>query len=165
MYQSTKTYGSNLGLSCAFRQWRADSHCNKIHGYALEVKLVFEAYELDVRNWVLDFGGLKEVKNKLERFLDHKTLVAKDDPHMDWFEEAENRGMIDMVIVEAAGCEATAKRIYDIVCEWLKENNEQRVTLASVEVREHGANSAVYIGPCEPKVYTPPFALATSTSY
>ncbi|SVB70610.1 uncharacterized protein METZ01_LOCUS223464, partial [marine metagenome] len=29
MYQSTKTYGNEVGLSCCFRQWRADSHCNK----------------------------------------------------------------------------------------------------------------------------------------
>ena len=35
MYQSTKTYGNDVGLSCTFRQWKADSHCNKLHGYSL----------------------------------------------------------------------------------------------------------------------------------
>lgn len=32
LYQSTKTYGHDRGFSCAFRQWRADSHCRLIHG-------------------------------------------------------------------------------------------------------------------------------------
>ena len=59
-YQSTKTFGHDLGISCAFRQWRAThSHCSKIHGYALSVTMVFEANTLDDRNWVMDFGGFK----------------------------------------------------------------------------------------------------------
>ena len=32
-YFSTKTY-NQIGPVC-YRQWRADSHCNLIHGYAL----------------------------------------------------------------------------------------------------------------------------------
>ena len=32
MFLSTKTYGHDLGLSAAFRQWRAESHCRLIHG-------------------------------------------------------------------------------------------------------------------------------------
>ena len=35
MYRSSKTYGHEIGLSAAFRQWRAQSHCRLIHGYAL----------------------------------------------------------------------------------------------------------------------------------
>ena len=55
-YQSTKQFGQDLGLSCCFRQWRAESHCNQLHGYAIAIRLVFEAEELDVRRWVVDFG-------------------------------------------------------------------------------------------------------------
>lgn len=49
IYRSTKTYGHEIGLSAAFRQWRAESHCRFVHGYALAVKFVFEAGELDAR--------------------------------------------------------------------------------------------------------------------
>ena len=56
-YRVTKTYGNERGLSCAFRQWRADSHCNLIHGYSLGFRFVFEAAQLDDRNWVYDFGA------------------------------------------------------------------------------------------------------------
>ena len=52
MYNSTKTYGHDVGLSCSFRQWRAQSHCSKVHGYALSVKFTFAAEKLDERNWV-----------------------------------------------------------------------------------------------------------------
>ena len=57
VFRSTKTYGHEMGFSCAFRQHRADSHCRLVHGYALAFHFEFEATELDVRNWVVDFGG------------------------------------------------------------------------------------------------------------
>ena len=56
---STKKYGHERGLSAAFRQWRAESHCRFMHGYSLEFGFVFGAHELDENNWVVDFGGLK----------------------------------------------------------------------------------------------------------
>ena len=74
-YKSTKTYGHELGLSCCFRQWRAESHCRLLHGYALSIRLVFEAEELDVRNWVVDFGSLKSLKQMFVDTFDHKLLV------------------------------------------------------------------------------------------
>lgn len=146
-YQSTKTYGHNLGFSCAFRQWRADSHCKYIHGYSIAVKFVFEADKLDKRNWVVDFGSLKSLKGWLENMFDHKTVVAFDDPQIDWFEEAHKRGIIDMVMVPATGCEQFAKIIFYATEVWLTDNGyAPRCRLVSVEVMEHGANSAVYTG-------------------
>lgn len=143
-YQSTKTFDHNVGLSCAFRQWKAiDSHCSKLHGYAISVKLIFESAELDEKNWVVDFGGLKEIKYWLETQFDHKTLIAIDDPHFDWFIEAEKRGIVDLNILEKVGCEAFAKYIYKTVFDWLSVTHGDRVTLKSVEVREHSGNSAL----------------------
>lgn len=55
---SIKKYGHERGLSAAFRQWRADSHCKFLHGYSLEFEFEFGAHELDERNWVVDFGGI-----------------------------------------------------------------------------------------------------------
>ena len=52
----------NLG-SAAFRQWRSThSHCQFIHGYNLTADITFECDNLDERNWVMDFGGLKDLK-------------------------------------------------------------------------------------------------------
>lgn len=46
-YSSTKTYGHEVGLSCAFRQCRATHfHCRYLHGYAFSIHLEFETEEL-----------------------------------------------------------------------------------------------------------------------
>jgi len=146
-YKSTKTYGHNVGLSAAFRQWRADSHCQKIHGYSLAIKFIFESDELDVRNWVVDFGSLKSLKTILENTFDHKTLVAYDDPEIEWFREAHTRKILDLVEVPATGCEKFAEMIYEVTATWLGDAGySPRVNLVSVEVMEHGANSALYEG-------------------
>lgn len=149
MYLSTKTFGHELGLSAAFRQWRAThSHCRFIHGYALAIRLEFEAESLDARNWVMDFGGLKNVKQWLQDHFDHKLLVAEDDPELPILLELEKRGLAEIILVPAVGCEAFAKLIYDYVNKWLGSHpqHSERVYLRSVEVKEHGANSAIYEG-------------------
>jgi len=137
-YFSTKTYGHELGLSCCFRQHKAKSHCNRLHGYAISVKLVFEADTLDHRNWVQDFGDLDWVKTYLKQTFDHTTVVAADDPAMKVFEDMHSKGLLKLVVREAVGCEAFAMQIADYVASGLPP----RVNLLEVEVREHGANSA-----------------------
>jgi len=145
MYASTKTYCHEVGLSSCFRQWRATSHCNLLHGYALSVKLVFAASELDHNNWVIDFGSLKPIKAWLESQFDHKTVVAKDDPLADLFIEMEAENLCDIVWMDNVGCEAFAAHVAKYVHRWLLEGGQsQRVELVSVEVREHGANSAIW---------------------
>ena len=79
-YRVIKTYGNERGLSCAFRQWRADSHCRLIHGYSLGFRFTFEAKTLDDKNWVYDFGDMGFVKEFLEDNFDHILMVAFDDP-------------------------------------------------------------------------------------
>lgn len=145
IYRSTKTYGHEVGLSCAFRQWRAESHCRFLHGYSIAVKFVFASVEPDIRNWVVDFGSLKSLKGWLEDTFDHKTLVASDDPEINCFRDAERRGLIQMIEVPATGCEKFAEMIYEYAEQWIKDNGYgPRVWLESVEVTEHGANSAIY---------------------
>lgn len=145
MYQSTKKYDHNVGLSCCFRQWRADSHCAQLHGYSLAFKFIFAAAELDIRNWVVDFGSLKSLKKMLEDNFDHITLVAEDDPHLDWFLEAKNRGIINMMLVPATGCEKIAEMVYECTELWLKDAGyAPRVFIKSVEVSEHAGNSAIF---------------------
>ena len=141
-YYSTKTYDHNEGLSCAFRQWRAkDSHCRWIHGYALAVKFTFGCKELDDRKWVQDFGGLKEIKQWLKHTFDHTLCIAEDDPELETFKGLEDLDLVDLRIMPAVGCEKFAEYIYNHVS---KIVDEDRKWLESVEVREHGANSAIY---------------------
>jgi 6-pyruvoyltetrahydropterin/6-carboxytetrahydropterin synthase len=144
-YRSSKTYDHNLGLSCAFRQWRAThSHCSLLHGYALAFTFVFEADRLDDRNWVVDFGGLAELKNSLKYWFDHTTVIAADDPAREHFVGLEKAGLIRMRQLEKVGCEAFAKHAFQIANN-VVNTKFPHVRVLSCEVKEHGANSAVYI--------------------
>lgn len=146
-YQSTKTFGHHLGLSVAFRQHKAGSHCRFVHGYALAFRFVFEANELDERHWVVDFGSLKSLKGWLEDTFDHKVIVAEDDPQIAWFREVHRLGVLDLVELPAAGCEKFAEYVFGATETWLEANGyAPRCRLVSVEVMEHGANSAIFTG-------------------
>jgi 6-pyruvoyltetrahydropterin/6-carboxytetrahydropterin synthase len=145
IFRSTKYYDHNEGLSCCFRQWRAThSHCRLIHGYALAFKFVFATFELDERNWCFDFGGLKPVKAWLKDLFDHTMLVAQDDPELARFEDLHRDGLVNLRVLPAVGCEATAKHVFGHVAAFVHEETKGRVWLESVEVKEHGGNSAIY---------------------
>ena len=141
-YFSSKKYGHERGLSAAFRQWKADSHCKYMHGYSLEFEFEFGATQLNEKNWVVDFGGLKGLESWLRNNFDHKTLVASDDPELSTFQELNERGIIDMVIVESTGAEMFAKMAMDYSSNLIKSQYGDRCWVESVTVREHGANSA-----------------------
>ena len=141
-FLSSKKYGHERGLSAAFRQWRAESHCRFMHGYSLEFEFVFGTHELDENNWVVDFGSLKNLEAWLRLNFDHKTLVASDDPMYSHFEGMHENGIIDMVTVEGTGCEMFAKIAMDYADEFIQKITENRCWVESVTVREHGANSA-----------------------
>jgi 6-pyruvoyltetrahydropterin/6-carboxytetrahydropterin synthase len=161
-FYSTKTYGNDRGLSCCFRQWRSThSHCSLLHGYSIGVKIIFECESLDERNWVMDFGGLKEFKNWLEYMFDHTTLIAEDDPHLDKFKALaeigvlnapQYSGIMDLRIVPGVGCERFAELAYNKLSELLDRDRDngtllnKTVRVKSLEVFEHGANSAIYEG-------------------
>lgn len=145
MYGSSKTYPHSVGLSVAFRQHRAPSHCRFLHGYALQVRLDFEAETLDDRNWVVDFGALKPLRAILEAFFDHKTLVAQDDPHLEWFHEGAKRNVIDLIVVKRTGMECVAELIYKEAAKWVSSGGyHPRVRVSRVEVWEHEGNSGYY---------------------
>jgi len=145
-YYATKTYGNERGLSCAFRQWRADSHCNLIHGYAIGVRIVFKSNELDFRNWVFDFGDTVWIRKILETQFDHTTIISSDDPFLPMFKELNSARIVDLRIMDGVGCEKFAEYIYNQINDNVLKRTNSRVSVKSVEVFEHGSNSATYEG-------------------
>jgi len=112
-YTSTKEYHDSF--PCAYRQWRADSHCNLIHGYSFSMKFYFGTDQLDVRNWAADYGGLKELKKILEDQFDHTLLVAQDDPELETFKLLQEKKMAKLTILPRLGCEGLADMLYKYV--------------------------------------------------
>lgn len=141
-YRVIKTYGNEKGLSCAFRQWRADSHCKLIHGYSLGFRFTFEAQTLDERNWVYDFGGMKPIKAFLEKNFDHVMMVAVDDPELKRLKDLTD--IANVKILPNVGCEAFAEYVYSHWANKIDQETKGRVRLVSVECFEHGSNSATY---------------------
>jgi 6-pyruvoyltetrahydropterin/6-carboxytetrahydropterin synthase len=147
-YTSTKTY-KHLG-PVAYRQWRADSHCNKIHGYALSFHFEFESDELDIRNWVVDFGSLKPLKSLLEDWFDHTLLVAEDDPQRNELLKLGELGLAKITEVSKTGCEGIADFLYEyintIFLPSFGKDTSERVWCSKVEVRETDSNMAMRKG-------------------
>ena len=150
MYQSTKLFD---GFSCCFRQWKAETtHCRFLHGYGVSFRVTFEG-DLDHRNWVWDFGGMKRAKTLIndmqpkawmDYMFDHTVIVAKDDPNLSTFQTMEIMGIIQLRVVETTGAEKFAEFIYNKLNEFVHKETQGRVRIAQVEFMEHGKNTAIY---------------------
>jgi 6-pyruvoyltetrahydropterin/6-carboxytetrahydropterin synthase len=149
-FQSTKIFD---GYSCVFRQWKAEgTHCRFLHGYGVSFKVTFEG-DLDERNWVWDFGGMKRAKGTIDGMnpkewmdymFDHTTIVADDDQYLEQFKEMDNENIIQLRIIPATGAEQFAKYIYEKLNTFVQEETNGRVKIVQVEFREHEKNTAIY---------------------
>tara|TARA_R100001377_G_scaffold74704_2_gene51016 strand:+ start:165 stop:626 length:462 start_codon:yes stop_codon:yes gene_type:complete len=149
-YKSTKLFE---GFSCCFRQWRATkTHCRFLHGYAVSFKVTFEG-ELDHRNWVWDFGGMKRAKNLIDGMqpktwmdymFDHTVIITEDDPQRETFKEMSREGIIQLRRVEASGAEKFAELVFNKLNDFVKIETDKRVRVVEVEFRENGKNAAIY---------------------
>jgi len=118
-HQSTKIFD---GFSTVFRQWKAkETHCSYLHGYGVSFKVTFEG-DLDHRNWVWDFGGMKRAKTQIDGMspkawmdymFDHTTIMAEDDPYLEVIKKMHDKGIIQLRIIEATGAEKFAEFIYN----------------------------------------------------
>ena len=144
-HYSTKTYGHNIGLSAVFRQPHADhSHCRFLHGYSLAFKFTFGTIDLDHRNWVQDFGGLKPLKAWLEDMFDHKTVCDANDPMIADLQQLESKGLAQITIFDGVGAEKFAEHAFNFANKLVQDQTSGRVWCVSAECSEHGANSAIY---------------------
>jgi 6-pyruvoyltetrahydropterin/6-carboxytetrahydropterin synthase len=140
-FKSSKRF---VGFPCTHRQWRADSHCKYVHGYSREFYFEFAATELTKEGWVVDFGGLKEIKSWLEFVFDHTFLMAQDDPELDTFKALDARGVIQLRVLPNPGMEGSAFYVYQEASKILEKLYGKRAWITKVEVRENDKNSAFY---------------------
>jgi len=149
-FQSTKLFD---GYSCVFRQWKAEgTHCRFLHGYGVSFRVWFEG-ELDERNWVWDFGGMKRAKGTIDSMnpkqwmdymFDHTVIISEDDPYLDVFKKMMVDDLIQLRVIPAVGAEQFAKYIYEKLNTFVQEETEGRVKVAKVEFMEHNKNTAIY---------------------
>jgi|TARA_Y100000114_G_scaffold92113_1_gene85573 6-pyruvoyltetrahydropterin/6-carboxytetrahydropterin synthase len=149
-FQSSKVFD---GFSTVFRQWKAkETHCRFVHGYGISFKVYFEG-ELDHRNWVWDFGGMKRAKTKIDGkspkawmdyMFDHTLIVAQDDPFIEAFKQMEEAGVAQIRVIPATGAEKFAEYIYNKLNEFVHTETDGRVRVTKVKFMEHGKNAACF---------------------
>jgi 6-pyruvoyltetrahydropterin/6-carboxytetrahydropterin synthase len=150
-FQSSKVFD---GFSTVFRQWKANTtHCQYLHGYGVSFKVYFEG-DLDHRNWVWDFGGMKRAETQIDGMspkawmdymFDHTLICAEDDPALDDFMTLDETGIIQLRIIPATGAEKFAEFIYNKLNEFVQTETEGRVRVTKVKFAEHGKNAAYYV--------------------
>lgn len=150
IYQSSKLYE---GFSTCFRQWSATgTHCRYLHGYDISFRVTFVG-ELDSRNWVFDFGGMKRAKNKIDGMspndyfnwlFDHTVILAEDDPELETFKELDKKGVLQLRTLPIVGCEKFAEFLFLKINAFLKIETQSRVRATKVEVFENHKNSASF---------------------
>ena len=149
-FQSSKVFD---GFSTVFRQWKAeDTHCRFLHGYGISFKVYFEG-ELDERNWVWDFGGMKRAKTLIDGkqpkawmdyMFDHTTILAEDDPYLEVVKKLQDKGLIQLRIIPATGAEKFAEYVYNKLNDFVKTETNNRVKVIKFKFMEHGKNAAYY---------------------
>ena len=149
-FQSTKVFD---GFSCVFRQWKAEgTHCRFLHGYGVSFKVWFEG-ELDEKNWVWDFGGMKRAKDTIDNMnpkawmdymFDHTTLIAEDDPYLEGWKAMDQHGLIQLRVIPHVGAERFAEFIFNKLNDFIKTETDGRVRITKVEFMENNKNSATY---------------------
>jgi len=153
-YLSTKVFEN---YSVALRQHKAQhSHCCKLHGYALKFKVWFRSNEplednqLDDMNWIVDYGGFKEpplgngLKSWMDYMWDHTTLIEKDDPNLDIFEQLAQMGICQLRVMDKMGAESCAKLVFDKFNDVLSKTDAGRCKVIKVECFENENNSSIY---------------------
>ena len=150
-FQSSKVFD---GFSTVFRQWKAEkTHCRFLHGYGISFKVYFEG-DLDHRNWVWDFGGMKRAKTLIDGMqpkkwmdymFDHTVIVAEDDPEMKLYGDMQAAGMIQLRIIPATGAEKFSEYIFNKLNDFVHVETKGRVRVTKVKFMEHGKNAACYI--------------------
>ena len=151
-FQSTKIFD---GFSTVFRQFKAEeTHCKYLHGYGVSFKVWFEG-ELDEKNWVWDFGGMKRAETQIDGkspkewmdyMFDHTVIVAEDDPFVESFQSMGVHEVAQVRVVPAVGAEKFAEYVFNKLNTFVKAETKNRVKVVRVEFMEHSKNSAIYEG-------------------
>jgi 6-pyruvoyltetrahydropterin/6-carboxytetrahydropterin synthase len=109
--------------------------CRHLHGHNGKVEIEVVADKLDTRGMVVDFGDINAiVKTWIDRDLDHKMLLSKDDPILDIL-----RDLGEPVFVMDVN--PTAENIAKLICEFAAS---QGLPVSEVRLWETVTSFATY---------------------
>jgi 6-pyruvoyltetrahydropterin/6-carboxytetrahydropterin synthase len=122
-----------------------DGHCRFIHGHNWSFEFHFKASERDMNGFVVDFGKLTALKNRLKA-LDHSLLISEHDAELSFIKQMADRGLAELVISQyGTSSEHLAEEWCNIANDILRKMGEsERVQCIKVIVTEDSKNSAIY---------------------
>ncbi len=141
MLTCSKTYSD---VPLGHRQPHHHGHCACIHGHNWEIKVTFQAADLDEHGFVVDFGELHYLKDWIDEHLDHACAFSSTDPQRQKIEELVGLGLIKPLWIENVSCEGFAKYLFETFDPMVRENTGGRVQVVSIELFEDSRNSVLY---------------------
>jgi 6-pyruvoyl-tetrahydropterin synthase len=121
-------------------------HCAQVHGYDRSVEFTF-AGEPDEHGWIVPFGKLKDVKNFLEYYFDHVTVLPADDPRIGDIPDVmvNDGGLLGTLRVLPSGVsmEMSSVFIWEHVNAYIYNITDGRCYVERVRVYEHERNDAM----------------------
>ena len=140
MFTCSKTYSD---IPFAHRQYRHDGHCRLIHGHNWSFTFNFGCFELDEKEFVVDFGALGFLKQWIEEQFDHAYVYGRDDTESKRM-LADYPDLFKALPIDIPSTEGVAQYVFENATQLIKETFGDRVFLNSVSVAEDGKNSAEY---------------------
>ena len=104
--------------------------CSNNHGHVWRVITVLHGIELDERDMLIDFNELLPLKNWIDEYLDHATILWDNDPMLEFFKE---NGQKYFVTKKSPTSEHIAEIIMAKATEFF---DNQRIKVKYIEVKE-----------------------------
>ena len=133
MYSVTK----RIDFCYGHRLLDYDGVCKHPHGHNAVAEIEVRTETLDRRNMVVDFTDIKQrVKSWIDRELDHRMILRRDDPLVDLLQKL---GEPVYVLESNPTVERIARLLFDI-------SREQELPVSRVTVWETPSSWATYTG-------------------
>jgi 6-pyruvoyltetrahydropterin/6-carboxytetrahydropterin synthase len=133
MYSVTK----RIDFCYGHRLLDYDGVCKHPHGHNAVAEIEVRTETLDKRNMVVDFTDIKQrVKSWIDRELDHRMILRRDDPLVDLLQKL---GEPVYVLESNPTVERIARLLFDI-------SREQGLPVTRVTVWENPSSWATYTG-------------------
>ena len=120
--------------------------CSSVHGYDRSVEFTF-AGEVDDMGWIVPFGELKSIKQFLEYYFDHVTVLPANDPRLkDIPAKLKDPGQIFgtlRVLPSGVSMEMSSLFIWEHVNAYIYRITNGRCYVERVRVYEHERNDAM----------------------
>ena len=130
-----------INFSYGHRLLNYEGKCRHLHGHNGRLEIHMEADRLDARGMVMDFGDIKKlVADWIDREIDHKMLLCKDDPILPYLKQ------VGEPVVEMDG-NPTAENIARFIFEYAEK---QGLPVQMVKLWESPSSSTTYTKPGRP---------------